>query len=78
MENTRAFLLSSIWLFATLKGGERMNYIIDFIKEEDAISVVEIVLIIVTLIGLVVIFKNQLVSLVNNILSKITSQSDAI
>jgi len=55
-----------------------MDYIIDFIKEEDAISVVEIVLIIVTLVGLVMIFKNQIVSLVNNILSKITSQSDSI
>ena len=55
-----------------------MDYIIDFIKEEDAISVVEIVLILVTLIGLIMIFKSQLVSLVNNILSKITSQSDSI
>ena len=55
-----------------------MNYIIDFIKEEDAISVVEIILIVVVLIGLVVIFKNQLVSLVQSILSKITSQSESI
>jgi len=55
-----------------------MNYIIDFIKEEDAISVVEIILIVVVLISLVVIFKNQLVSLVGSILSKITSQSEAI
>ena len=55
-----------------------MNYIIDFIKEEDAISVVEIILIVVVLISLVVIFKNQLVSLVRSILAKITSQSEAI
>ena len=55
-----------------------MNYIINFIKEEDAISVVEIILIVVVLIGLVVIFKNQLVSLVQSILSKITSQSESI
>lgn len=55
-----------------------MNYFIDFIKEEDAISVVEIILIVVVLIGLVVIFKNQLVSLVRNILDKITSQSEGI
>lgn len=33
---------------------------------------------IVVLIGLVTIFKKQLVSLVNNILSKITSQSNRI
>lgn len=34
--------------------------------------------IIVVLIGLVVIFKKQLTSLVENILKKITSQSNAI
>lgn len=46
--------------------------------EEDAIGVVEIILILVVLIGLVIIFKEQLTELVNNILSKITSQSDTI
>jgi len=50
----------------------------DFWKEEDGISTVEIVLIIVVLIGLVIIFKSQLTSLVSNILSKITSKSDSI
>lgn len=50
----------------------------DFMMEEDAIGVVEIILILVVLIGLVIIFKNQLVSLVKNILSKITSQSNSI
>lgn len=50
----------------------------DFWKEEAAVGVVEIVLILITLVGLVVIFKNQLVSLVKNILSKITSQSNSI
>lgn len=34
--------------------------------------------IMVVLVGLVAIFKKQLVSLVNNILSKITSQSNSI
>ena len=37
-----------------------------------------IILILVVLISLVVIFKEQLVSLVKNILSKITKQSNAI
>lgn len=46
--------------------------------EEDGISTVEIVLIIVVLIGLVIIFKSQLTSLVSNILSKITSKSQGI
>lgn len=55
-----------------------MQYLHGFLWEEDAIGVVEIILILVVLIGLVIIFKNQLVSLVNNILSKITKQSNSI
>ncbi|HIS80594.1 MAG TPA: holin, BlyA family protein [Candidatus Scatomonas merdavium] len=49
-----------------------------FLTEEDAIGVVEIILILVVLIGLVVIFKDQLTSLVRNILSKVTRQSNSI
>ena len=48
----------------------------DFLQEEDAVGVVEIILILVVLIGLVMIFKEQLTSLVENILSKITKQSN--
>lgn len=43
-----------------------------------AISTIEIVLIIVVLVGLVIIFKSQLTSLVQTILNKITSQSNSI
>ena len=57
---------------------ELRNRIRAFWMEEDGISTVEIVLIIVVLIGLVIIFKSQLTSLVSNILSKITSQSQGI
>ena len=49
-----------------------------FVKEDDALATVEIILIVVVLIGLVIIFKKQLVSLVNNILSTITSKSNSI
>lgn len=49
-----------------------------FITEEDAVGVVEIILILVVLISLVVIFKEQLTSLVKNILEKITKQSNSI
>ena len=50
----------------------------DFLQEEDAVGVVEIMLILVVPIGLVMIFKDQLTSLVENILSKITKQSNSI
>ena len=55
-----------------------MSEVLVFFQEEEAIGVVEILLILVVLIALVVIFKEQLVSLVNAILEKITSQSNDI
>lgn len=55
-----------------------MNLLKALWEEEDAVGVVEIILILVVLIGLVIIFKEQLTSLVENILSKITSQSNRI
>ena len=50
----------------------------DFVKEEDAVGVVEIILILVVLIGLVIIFKEQITNLVNSLLSKIAKQSNSI
>lgn len=60
------------------KGGENMWRMLEFWQEEDAVGVVEIILILVVLIGLVIIFKEQLVNLVNDILEKITNQSNSI
>lgn len=50
----------------------------EFAMEEDAVGVVEIILILVGIISLVIIFKEQLTSLVKKILSKITKQSNSI
>lgn len=50
----------------------------DFFVEEEGMGTVEVILIIVVLIGLVIIFKDQLNDLVNNIFSKITSQANSI
>lgn len=50
----------------------------DFIREEDGMGTVEVILIIVVLIGLVIIFKKQLTKIVNDIFSKISSQSNSI
>lgn len=55
-----------------------MGHVRDFLEEEDGIGVVEIILILVVLIGLVIIFKKQLTSLVNSIFNKITNQSNSI
>ena len=48
------------------------------LQEEDGIGVVEVILILVVLIGLVIIFKSQLTSLVETIFEKITSESSGI
>lgn len=50
----------------------------EFIVEEDGVGVVEIILVLVVLIGLVIIFKSQLTTIVKNIFSKITSQTSSI
>ena len=50
----------------------------EFFKEEDGVGVVEIILILVVLIALVLIFKEQMTNIVNNIFKTITSQSSKI
>ena len=55
--------------------GELCRLAKDFAMEEDAVGVVEIILI---LIGLVIIFKEQITNLVQSILSKIAKQSNSI
>ncbi len=46
-----------------------------FVKEEDGMGTVEVILIIVVLVGLVIIFKDQITQIVNNLFSKISSQT---
>jgi Flp pilus assembly pilin Flp len=55
-----------------------MKLITEFMKEEDGIGVVEIILILVILIGLVLIFQEQIRTLVNNIFKKINTDSGKI
>ena len=50
----------------------------DFIREEDGMGTVEIILIIVVLVGLVLIFKDQITKIVNNIFSKITKETNKV
>lgn len=48
------------------------------LMNEDGISVIEMILVLVVIIGLVLIFKSQLTSLVESIFSKIVSESQSI
>ena len=49
-----------------------------FFSEEDAIGTVEMILILVVLIGLVLIFKEQLTNLVNKIFKTINSKAGSV
>jgi Flp pilus assembly pilin Flp len=55
-----------------------MKGISRFMKDERGIGTVEMILILVVLIALVLIFKEQLTELVENIFDKITRQSSRV
>lgn len=57
---------------------QKLEDIKQILGEERGIGVVEVILILVVLIGLVIIFKSQLTSLVQTIFAKITSESAGI
>ena len=48
----------------------------DLLRDEDGMGTVEVILIIVVLVGLVVIFRNQITAIVNSLFKKITSRTD--
>lgn len=50
----------------------------DFLREEEGMGTVEIILIIVVLIGLVIIFKTQLRALVEKVFETITKDSNTV
>ena len=63
-----------------LKRREKKNLkdLQDFLREEEGLGTVEIILIIVVLIGLVIIFKTQLRSLVEKVFEKNTKDSNTV
>ena len=57
---------------------ERVQMFVAEMQAETVLSVVEMILILVVIIALVLIFKTQLTTLVNDIFEKITSESAGI
>lgn len=53
-----------------------MQILKDFIQEEDGMGVVEIILIIVVLIALVLLFRDQITDIVTSILGAIKEDTD--
>ena len=61
-----------------IKRKKRAGELFSCNKELSGITVIELVLILVIIIALLLIFKNQLVSLINSIFDRITSESAGI
>lgn len=61
-----------------MNGMRRNQDIWDFMLEEDGVGVIEVVLILVVLIGLVIIFKEQITTLLQNIFKEINAQSKEV
>lgn len=55
-----------------------INSIKEFFMDEEGIGTVELILILVVLIGLVIIFRDQLTSLINSIFERIVNDSSAV
>lgn len=71
----RKNLIDGKWLSGKENGMKEFK---NFLREEDGMGVVEVILIIVILISLALLFKTQITTLVNNILKKITTQAGKI
>ena len=54
------------------------NEFVEFMRQEDGVGVIEVVLILVVLIGLVINFKEQITKLLNNIFKEIEKQSKEV
>ena len=50
----------------------------DFLREEDGMGTVEVILIIVVLVGLVILFKSQITTIVQSLFGKITAETDKL
>lgn len=61
-----------------LKAGKKMRKFLKKNKYISGITVIELVLILVIVIALLLIFKNQLIDLINTIFDKIVSESAGI
>lgn len=57
---------------------DKALYSIRVLQDESGMTVIELLLILVVIIALILIFKNQLINLVNTIFDKITSESAGI
>jgi Flp pilus assembly pilin Flp len=61
-----------------MKGGSIMRALKRFFLEEDGMGTVEVILIIVVLVGLVIIFKDNITQIVEDLFDKITTKTSSV
>ncbi len=71
-------MIKQITLMGKIRLQKETEKIKNILKDQSGMSVIELLLILVVIIALVLIFKNQLTDLVNTIFEKITSESAGI
>lgn len=64
--------------FEETKERQKLKSCRDLLQEEDGMGTVEVILIVVVLVGLVIIFKDQITQIVNNLFNKITSHTGKV
>ena len=57
---------------------KRLKNFKQFLREEDGMGTVEIILIIVVLVGLVILFQDEITKIVQNLFKKITTQTEKL
>lgn len=65
-------------VYVEIRNDQELKTWHEFMREEDGMGTVEVILIIVVLVGLVILFKDQITKIVNNLFSKITSQTGKV
>ena len=60
------------------ENGRELKTLKQLFQEEDGMGTVEIILIIVVLVGIVLIFKEQLTDIIDGLFDKITSQTKKV
>ena len=71
-------MLMKMRLKAMILTEKLRNHLTDELENQDGITTVEVVLLILVAVGLVLIFKDRITDLVTSIFSKITSQAGKV
>ena len=70
--------MKKVWYQLKRRGKASLEETMCFLRGEEGVGTVEVILILVVLIGLVLVFKKQINDLVNSIFKTIKQQADKV